>query len=209
MPFPWNEQSIPDDFISPHEIVVASDLSDIEELLPHVSAQARACKARVTLVYGLEFSIGRHEQELEEELYARQILGQAKQALEMDGVPSSVVVRKGEAAEVVETGNCENKGGTTDRRNALARTSRPKHDWSSRECASAYGNSASVRNSTRDEGVIGACVSTQDPSPRSPFGFLSRKHVLFRRGGARMRSGADVPLHHVLTERDRISREST
>lgn len=102
MPFPWNDSSIRSEFISPRQIVVASDLTDTAELLPHVAAQAKSSNAGVTLVHVLRSSpIERAKQEMEEGTYVQQVLGQVSDALKLEGVRCSVVVRKGTPAEVV------------------------------------------------------------------------------------------------------------
>ena len=102
MPFPWNDSSIRADFISPRQIVVASDLTDTEELLPHVAAQAKASNSAVTLVHVVTGSpIEQPEDDLEEERYVQKLLGKMRGALEREGVRCSVVVRKGTPAEVV------------------------------------------------------------------------------------------------------------
>ncbi|HEV2576289.1 MAG TPA: universal stress protein [Acidobacteriaceae bacterium] len=102
MPFPWNDQSLPAHFISPRQIVVASDLTEMQELLPHVSVQAKMCKADVTLVHVIRSSpIDSPEQTREEEMYARERLDQMKIGLEAEGVRCSSIVRKGLPAEVV------------------------------------------------------------------------------------------------------------
>jgi len=101
MPFPWNDQSIPAHFIAPRQIVVASDLTDMEDLLPHVSAQAKAFKAAVTLVHVVRTSPIDRPEERREEMYACQLLDQMKNALEIDGVRCSSVVKKGAAADMV------------------------------------------------------------------------------------------------------------
>ena len=102
MPFPWNDASIRADFISPRQIVVASDLTDTRKLLPHVATQAKASNAAVTLVHVMRSSpIERPKQDIEEEIHAQQILGQVKESLEMEGVRCSLVGGRGAPAEVV------------------------------------------------------------------------------------------------------------
>jgi len=96
----------PPDFISPQHIVVASDLTDVGMLLPHVIAQAKASHAAVTLVHGVRSSVlsplPREGDPIEiENKYSKQLLCGMKHSIEVEGVPCSIVVKDGLPGEIV------------------------------------------------------------------------------------------------------------
>ena len=90
-------------FVVPDKILVATDLDDVEYLMPHAVAQARACGAALTLAHVippgeampldasaipyLDVSALREE--------ARQILEQAAQPVRESGIPCDVTVVEG------------------------------------------------------------------------------------------------------------------
>ena len=93
------------DFASPREIVVASDLTDTDILLPHAIAQART-GAKVTIVHAIgNASIGTPARMFgsgEDEMsIAQRILGQMANSLKSEGIDCSVIARAGLAAAVV------------------------------------------------------------------------------------------------------------
>lgn len=91
------------DLVSPHQIVVASDLTDAAVLLPHVIAEAKATDAAVTLVHAVRNSTMRvpSDADVEEDIYAKQVLGAMRRSLEAEGVSCSIVVRAGLAVDLV------------------------------------------------------------------------------------------------------------
>jgi nucleotide-binding universal stress UspA family protein len=102
MPLP---QTSPD-FISPQHIVVASDLTDVEVLLPHVLAEAKGSNAAVTLVHAVRNSVMRFplegtDADAEEDAYAKHLLGEMKHSLQAEGIHCSVVVKAGLARDIV------------------------------------------------------------------------------------------------------------
>jgi len=88
-------------------IVVATDLTDKEKLLPHVIAQARRSGAHVTLVHALpvpdEFILGKRTASAPDarEAQARQTLADMAQRVEMEGIPCSIILKRGVAVDIV------------------------------------------------------------------------------------------------------------
>lgn len=97
----------PPELVSPHQIVVASDLTDIAVLLPHVVAQAKATNASVTLVHAARNSTmklpstGNGDAVAQEEAYAKRLLSGMKHTLEIEGIPCTIVVKPGLAGVTV------------------------------------------------------------------------------------------------------------
>jgi nucleotide-binding universal stress UspA family protein len=98
-------------FVKPHHIVVATDLEDIPRLLPHAIAAAQQSAAELTLVHAVWIAPGALSDpgvmaeagiitELEHD--ARKALTEASAKARDQGVACSVVVRDGDAAEIVE-----------------------------------------------------------------------------------------------------------
>lgn len=96
-------------FVVPEKILVATDLNDIETLMPHAAAQARACGATLTLAHVippgeampldasaipyLDVTALREE--------ARQILEQAAQPVRESGIPCETIVKEGLPRDVI------------------------------------------------------------------------------------------------------------
>lgn len=94
-------------FVVPEKILVATDLDDLEYLMPHATAQARACGAALTLVHAippgeampldasaipyLDVSALRSE--------ALEILEKAAQPLRDGGIPCDVTVTEGHPSD--------------------------------------------------------------------------------------------------------------
>jgi nucleotide-binding universal stress UspA family protein len=94
------------DFVSPREIVVASDLTDTEILLPHVIAQAQATGARVTIVHAvgntsLGSSMKMFDPSRDEVSIAQTILHQMENSLRSAGIECTVVAKPGLAVDTV------------------------------------------------------------------------------------------------------------
>ncbi len=92
------------DFVSPREIIVASDLTDTDILLPHAIAQAEATGAKVTIVHAVGntsrgFSV--LDPSRDEMLIAQRILHQMADSLRSVGIECSVVAKPGLAPELV------------------------------------------------------------------------------------------------------------
>lgn len=93
---------------SPAKIVVASDLTDAQHLLPHAIAQGQMTGATVTLVHVIGVSdaefVGRAEPELasRREAQAKAYLADMAQELEAAGVRCFVSVKHGVPAAVIE-----------------------------------------------------------------------------------------------------------
>jgi nucleotide-binding universal stress UspA family protein len=81
-------------FCSPHELLVATDLVDLDRLIPHVITQARASHARVTVVHAVQdlHAINTH----------RARLIQAIHSLTHEGVSWEAIVRLGDPLTIVE-----------------------------------------------------------------------------------------------------------
>lgn len=95
------------ELVSPKQIIVASDLTDIEALLPHAIAQAKACGARVSFVHAVAVPdavlLGESSEDIIDDIEreARQVLSDAARRLEYEGIRCSITARRGEAVAVV------------------------------------------------------------------------------------------------------------
>ena len=92
------------DFGSPREIVVASDLTDTEILLPHAIAQAQVAGAKVTIVHAVGnasrgFSL--MDPSRDEMSIAQRILKQMEDSLKSVGIDCSVIAKPALAADLV------------------------------------------------------------------------------------------------------------
>jgi len=95
---------------TPDRILVATDLTDTDLLMPHAIAQAKAYSARLTLVHAVmplcvtsreEADIRYSEQsEVMQQLRAK-LLAQAR-AVEAEGIPCDAVVHTGSAGDVIQ-----------------------------------------------------------------------------------------------------------
>lgn len=97
-------------FVVPEKILVATDLDDLEYLMPHATAQARACGATLTLAHVippseampldasalpyLDVTLLRNE--------AQQMLDGAAQPLRDSGIPCDVVVVEGHPSDQIK-----------------------------------------------------------------------------------------------------------
>lgn len=105
------------DLVSPRQIIVASDLTDLETLLPHAVAQAHACRAQVSLVHAVAVPDAVLLGEISEDVigaierHAQQVLSNAARRLEHEGIVCSVTARRG-AAVVVVRAEIEKTGAT-------------------------------------------------------------------------------------------------
>ena len=90
-------------FVVPDKILVATDLADIDYLIPHATAQARACGAALALVHvippagaiPLDASAIPYLDEAAMEEEARQILQGVAQRVQDSGIPCEVMVVSG------------------------------------------------------------------------------------------------------------------
>lgn len=116
-------------FIFPDKILVATDLSDIDYLIPHAMGQARACGATLTLAHvippgetmPLDASAIPYVDVKEIEQEARETLERAATPIRESGIPCDVVVAQGHprdqlAALARETGAGRILAGTHGRR---------------------------------------------------------------------------------------------
>lgn len=93
-------------YVSPKNLVVASDLRDIDQLVPHVIAQARASLAQVSLVHAIPppGSNQLHNIEITEESVEAQAhlrLTEVAKTIEQHGISCRITVRRGLVQEVV------------------------------------------------------------------------------------------------------------
>ncbi len=97
---------MPRDFVSPREIVVASDLTDTGILLPHAIAQAHTSGSRITIVHAVgNNSLGSPARMLhpagDDISTAQTILGRIAGSLKNEGIDCSIVAKAGLAVAVV------------------------------------------------------------------------------------------------------------
>lgn len=117
-------------FIFPDKILVATDLSDMDYLVPHATAQARACGAALTLAHvippgetmPLDASAIPYVDVTEIEQEAREMLERTAGAIRASGIPCEVAVVQGHprdqiAALAREMGAGRILAGTHGRRN--------------------------------------------------------------------------------------------
>lgn len=89
-------------------IVVATDLSDTERLLPHIIAQAKSGGAHVTLVHALpvpdEVVLGEQPTGIDKvrETQARQKLNDMAYRIEAEGIPCSTLLRRSVTVDLVQ-----------------------------------------------------------------------------------------------------------
>ena len=91
-------------FISPRRLVVATDLTDLDRLLPHVQGQAHGPAASVTFVHVrplLDNSASSETTTAGSESDARAFLSGSAKRLREQGIDCSIVVRHGAAAQTV------------------------------------------------------------------------------------------------------------
>lgn len=93
-------------FVSPSSIIMATDLTEIKQLLPHAIAQAKLTEAHVTLVPALEtpdtvLLDGNTSVEQTRAMQrAHQILDNAASHVQAQGVRCSTVTREGHALDL-------------------------------------------------------------------------------------------------------------
>ncbi len=96
-------------FVAPDKILVATDLDDLEYLMPHAAAQARACGAALTLVHvippgeamPLDASAIPYLDVASLREEARQMLERAAQPLRDSGIPCYVKVLEGQPSDQI------------------------------------------------------------------------------------------------------------
>jgi nucleotide-binding universal stress UspA family protein len=95
--------------VKPNHILVATDLSDVSTLVPHVVAQAKASNARVTLVHAIlpanvypgDFALAAQPDQEALSKNARLLLQRIVSQIAAQGVRCDFVVEHGYAAEVI------------------------------------------------------------------------------------------------------------
>src|SRR5271155_4564650 len=92
----------------PKHILVATDLADSEDLIPHVISQAKACGGHVTLVHAIPFASApivakaiAEPDNAEMERDVRLMMTGIMRALESQGITCDFVSRQGHAADVI------------------------------------------------------------------------------------------------------------
>ncbi len=98
-------------FVVPEKILVASDLDDIEYLIPHAAAQARACGATLTLAHvippgeamPLDASAIPYLDVASLREEAKQTLEHAAEPLRDSGIPCDVLVAEGHPSDQIAT----------------------------------------------------------------------------------------------------------
>jgi len=96
-------------FVVPEKILVATDLDDLEYLMPHAAAQARACGAALTLVHvippgeamPLDASAIPYLDVASLREEARQMLEHAAEPLRDSGIPCDVLVAEGHPSDQI------------------------------------------------------------------------------------------------------------
>lgn len=105
-----NERSFTRDLLaSPERILVATDLVDLDFLLPHAIAQAKACGSKVTIVHAiyplyvasLETALVPGDFEIEIVQDVRLKLSTAVQQMAAEGITADVVVRIGAVSDII------------------------------------------------------------------------------------------------------------
>jgi nucleotide-binding universal stress UspA family protein len=97
-------------FVVPDKILVATDLSDVEYLIPHAVAQARACGSSLTLVHvippgeaiPLDASAIPYLDVAEMKAEARDLLERAGDRIRSAGIPCDVVIVEGNPRDQIK-----------------------------------------------------------------------------------------------------------